>query len=115
MKNRTTDTRKLVHAPSWSMTSEAEVPQLHAADVLDKDVFDLNGERLGHVTLAREWEGHLVSFDVTLAERAKRNHAARDPVATLMVDDVVSTDFVVSMDEDAEHLLSGGLREPHSE
>lgn len=115
MKNRPTDTGKLVRAPVWGMTSEAEVPQLHAADVLDKDVFDLHGERLGHVSLAREWEGHLVSFDVTLAERAKRSHAAREPIATLMADDVVSTDFVVSMDEDAEHLLHGGLREPNAE
>lgn len=97
------------------MTSEADVPPFHAADVIDKEVFDLHGERLGHVTLAREWGGHLVSFDVTLSEHTKLVHGAREPIATLMADDVVATDFEVSMDEDAEHLLYGGLRSTHSD
>ena len=113
MKNGTTDMGMVEHDRSSSMTSEAETPQLHAADVLDKDVFDLNGERLGHVTLAREWDGHLVSFDVALSERTRLVHAAREPVATLMADDVVLADLDISMDEDAEHLLYGGLRSPH--
>lgn len=94
------------------MSDEREVPTLRANDVLDKDVFDLNGEKLGHVALAREYEGHLVSFDVQLTRAARRAHRAPDAIATLMSEDVVATDFDVSMNEDADHLLSGGLPVP---
>lgn len=94
------------------MTDEAEVPLLHADDLLDKDVFDLNGVKLGHVTLCREYEGHVVSFDVALTEDVLRKHHASDAIATLMPDDVVATDFAVSLDEDAARLLSGGIDLP---
>lgn len=75
---------------------------MHNEDVMDKEVFDLNGHRIGHVTLARE-TGDFVLFDVELAPRA-RAHLHED-IVTLSSDDVLATDFDVTVGDDWDHLM----------
>lgn len=77
-------------------------------ELLDKDAVDVNGMKLGHIDLVRESEGNIL-FDVHLTGRARRSLHAADDVITLSPDDVVATDFVVTLREDAKHLLRAGL------
>lgn len=77
---------------------------MHTEDVLDKEVYDLNGHRIGHVTLAREADEHVL-FDVALTPIAREHLATRDDVITLSSDDVLATDFDVTIDDDWDHLL----------
>lgn len=77
---------------------------MHSEDVLDKEVYDLSGHRLGHVTLARE-SGEFVLFDVELTDRARMRLDAPEEVITLSSDDVLATDFDLTVEDDWEHLL----------
>lgn len=86
-------------------TSDAGDVHLHNADVLDKDVYDLNGMKLGHVTLARETPSEgLISFDVALRGRASRALGTHAPVLTIASDHVVAADSDVTLDDDVTHL-----------
>jgi hypothetical protein len=76
---------------------------MHTQDVLDKDVYDANGLRLGHVRLAREAEGFLL-FDVELTGRARRAMRTQDDTITFAQDDVVATDGQITLVDDAAHL-----------
>lgn len=71
-------------------------------EVLDKEVYDLQGHHVGHVGLARESEGYLL-FDVELTPRARARLG--EDVLTLSGDDVLATDFDVTLGEDWDHLL----------
>jgi hypothetical protein len=73
-------------------------------DVLDKDVYDANGHRLGHVDLAREMDG-FVLFDVRLSGRGRRLLHADDHVVTFSAEDVIATDDDVTLAQDAAHLM----------
>ena len=92
--------------------SDAGDARLHSADVLDKDVFDLNGHRLGHVNLAREDSNGLLSFDVTLRPREQRALGVESNVITVPWVDVEATDFHVTLAEDGVHLAHPGLALP---
>lgn len=81
---------------------------MDADELLDKDAVDLNGLKLGHIDLVRESEGNVL-FDVHLTDRARRLLHTPDDVITLSADDVVATDFMVTLREDAQHLLRAGL------
>lgn len=88
--------------------SDAGPLELHADDLLDKSVFDVNGHKVGRVTLTREKAEHLLSFDVELARKARRAAGIRDHRLTLSPSDVLSTDHDVTIDDDLAHLAHPG-------
>lgn len=77
---------------------------MHNDDVLDKDVFDVNGRRIGHATLAREAMDELLSFDVELDPRLRKLWRA-PRIVTVPATDVIATDFQVTLAEDARYIL----------
>ena len=77
---------------------------MRSDDVLDKDVYDANGHRLGHVDLAREKDG-FVLFDVRLSGRGRRLLHSDENVVTFSADDVIATDGDITLAEDAAHLM----------
>lgn len=86
---------------------------MHNDDVIDKDVFDVNGRRVGHAVLAREREDELLSFDVELEPGIQTawNAPAR---VTVPVHEVVATDFQVTLAEDARFIVHPELAPPPS-
>ena len=87
---------------------------MHNDDVLDKDVYDVNGRRVGHATLARE-DAHedLLSFDVELEETLRALWNAPRFV-TVPANDVIATDGQVTLSEDARYIVHPELAPPAS-
>lgn len=77
---------------------------MHNDDVLDKDVFDVNGQRIGHAVLAREADDELLSFDVELVEKLRLQWRAPERV-TIPAEDIVATDIQVTLAEDARYIV----------
>lgn len=70
-----------------------------ATDLKDRDVFDVNGQRLGRVTRAFAEEGTLLRFDVTLSPNAQTLFNAPSNVAG------IPSDAVARVEEDGIHLM----------
>lgn len=82
-------------------------------DLLDKDAYDVNGHHLGRITLTREAGGELFSFDILLDERAKREVDASGDFLTVDPEEVVATDFDVSLAEEGLFLAHPERAPPH--
>lgn len=93
-------------------TPEGPVIPLRPDDVLDKLVYDVNGRLLGHVSLAREVNEQMLSFDVELSPKAQRAFHARHPVATVPADLVVDSENEISLNEDGLYLVHPELTPP---
>jgi len=100
--------------PEDPTEEDRESPPLHANDLVDKPVFDVNGLLLGRVTLAREASDHLLGFDVTLRERLRERLDASDAVVTVMPDLIVAAGEEITLSESGENILHPERQAPPS-
>jgi sporulation protein YlmC with PRC-barrel domain len=76
---------------------------LHDAEELEgKDVYDVNGERLGRITRCFAEESALVRCDVTLTEHARDEFGTPADVAA------VPADWIARVEDDAVRLSHSG-------
>lgn len=80
-----------------------------AKDLEDRDVFDVNGQRLGRVTRAFAEEGSLARLDVTLSENARGAFDATQDVVG------VPPQWVGRVTEDGIHLRKAAQEVVHPE
>lgn len=76
------------------------MPDVTVDDLLDKETYDVNGHHLGRITLCREDNAGLRSFDVELDRAARRALQTERSTLTVPADEVVATDFDVTLAEE---------------
>lgn len=80
-----------------------------AAELKDRDVFDVNGQRLGRLTRALAEDGSIIRFDVSLTPNARSLFHAPSDVAG------IPPDAIARVEEDGVHLMQAAEQILHPE